>query len=189
MNRNSSSPPPTSQGQPKALPASMIRGAEDRLGVFDIAETIQRLCQEGAMDMGVAGATANPVQPSTGIGQSDAQLGNETAPSALGALPPTLSVLAPNFLQSIVNQLSKSAERAIGVAIVSKSGRVTQSADSGWKDGFSLVSKTLLNKISRECALQPTPRLSAEALNLVTPSSSPSATQPEPTKANGPQDT
>ncbi|MEQ1827109.1 MAG: efflux RND transporter periplasmic adaptor subunit, partial [Pirellula sp.] len=34
-----------------------------------------------------------------------------------------------------------------------------------------------------------TPRLSAEALNLVTPSSSPSATQPEPTKANGPQHT
>jgi hypothetical protein len=133
------------------IPKPTVR-PEDRLGVFDIADTIQRLCDEGiaASSIGLEKPSKQPTQKGDG------------SPARF-----ELDVLATSFLQDLVNQLAKHHGFSFAVCVVSQTGRMIQTADCGWRDGLNALRIPLLNKIAKENLLQPAPRFSMDVLDHI----------------------
>jgi biotin carboxyl carrier protein len=157
------------------------------MGMFDVAETIQRLCNEGTLDLGLLPAPAGnsapafdqPVPPVAPIASAIDKVLPQSAPS--------LDLLSRTFLQSVVNFIAMRSTRSIGVVVVSKTGRVVQSAHSGWDPSLVRTQQKTLARIARECTLQPHMRVSIDAFEIP-PQQAPEdqPTQPGPETASAP---
>ena len=124
---------------------------DEHLGLFNVAETIQRLCDEGMLDKGVPGRIEQP----TRLGQSTANV---------SITLPSFDMLSKSFLESIVNHIASTLGVSIGLMVTSKTGRIVQIVDRGWSEGSARTQKTVLGKIARESTWQPSPRLSIGAI-------------------------
>jgi biotin carboxyl carrier protein len=144
------------------------------MGVFDVAETIQRLCNEGTLDLGLLPGPATNTTPTPDSADPVATVA-ATQETTSPQPAPNLDLLSKTFLQSVVNFIAMKSRRSIGVVVVSKTGRVVQSAHSGWDPSLVRTQQKTLARIARECILQPDMRISIEAFD---PKSQP--TTPDP---------
>jgi hypothetical protein len=154
---------PTTSDQPPGDAPTNVAANPPRdgyVGMFDVAETIARLCNEGTLDLGMDD-TLRSVAHSTP--QSPEPLPPPAIPQTRELSVRSLDLLSKNFLQTIVNHLADQAGRAVGLMVVSKSGRLVDSAQSGWDAGCIRIQQRLLAKIAREMSLSPVPRYSVDA--------------------------
>lgn len=154
--------------------------------MFDVAETIQRLCNEGTLDLGsIPSSMPESVQPSVSPDIPSEKVAVNCEPS-VNRLP-SLDLLSKTYLQTLVNHISNGSGRSIGLTIASKSGRVVQSAQTGWDASVFRTQQKALSKIARESVWQPQPRISGGA--LVSPAApNPAATAGVAPEANIPAD-
>jgi hypothetical protein len=167
MNSSSLITPPTTSYDRSAveLSSDRLRSHDEHASMFDIAESIQKLCTEGKLDFGMQGedrtsSSPPPTQSPEPVGIKNPQ--TESLPPSLSTPVPAFDLLSKTFLQSIATYVSKEAGFAIGLLITSKTGRVVSTGDSGWRDGTAVTQRRVLSKLARECVWNPEPRFSVE---------------------------
>ncbi len=156
MNFSNANPPAS---QSKKLPSVVgDNRRNDFDGMFDVATTIERLCKEGAIDLGQPLASS---QMSCEFNSPKLECDKLDGPANAFS---TFDVLSTHFLQSIVNHISLVSGRSIGLLLTSKSGSIIQSVQSGWDASDFRIQSLVLAKIAKESAWRKGPRYSTNVL-------------------------
>jgi len=127
---------------------------DDFDGMFDVAATIERLCNQGTIDSEpLPVANQSSAEVATHGLESFTPTGNENA-------LPAFDLLSANFLQSIVNHVARTSGRSIGLLVMSSSGSIIQSALSGWDASDFRIHGRVLAKVAKESAWRKGPLFS-----------------------------
>ena len=86
--------------------------------------------------------------------------GTTTQESAI----PAFDVLAKNLLQTVASHVALQSGLAVGILVVSKSGTVIQSAQSGWDASDFRIQGRVLAKVAKESVWRMEPRFSSNVL-------------------------
>ena len=150
-----------SKGPPLATPPSLRdRPSDEFVGMFDVAATIQKLCSEGTLDLGVIPTREREPEPSAAPPVPKPSI------EAEGPESPDWNILDETFLQTVVDCLAKKSELSVGLIVASRAGGIIQSVHSGWDASDFRVHTKLLAKVAKESVWRMQPHFSLDAVEV-----------------------